>query len=118
MYGRRTPEEFAESLHPDAELHPATAFPETGDYYGREEFLRGVHVWLKEWKTFRFIPEEVVDLGEQVLVRVRFSGRAKASSVELDQTIVHLWSFKAGMPWRLDVFVEERDALQAAQPPG
>jgi hypothetical protein len=114
MYGRRTAEEFAESLHPEAELYPATVVPDTGDYHGRGEFLRGVRHWLEEWETFRFIPEEVVDLGERVLMRVRLSGRAKASGVELDETVFHLWSFKDGMPWRCE-FLDERDALEAAR---
>jgi ketosteroid isomerase-like protein len=114
MYGRRTLEGFADSLHPEAEMHQARAIPDADDYYGREEFVRGVRLWLEEWDAFRYIPEEVTDLGERAFMRVRLSGRAKASGIELDLTIFHVWTFRDGMPWRCDVFWHEEPALEAA----
>ena len=41
MYGRTTLREFAESLHPQAELHQAGVLPDADDYFGRDEFVRG-----------------------------------------------------------------------------
>jgi ketosteroid isomerase-like protein len=114
MYRRRSLAEFADSLHSEAELHQARAIPDTDAYYGREEFVRGVSLWLEEWETFRYIPEDVIDLGQRAFMRVRLSGRAKASGIKLDQTIFHLWTFRGGMPWRCNVFFEEQPALQAA----
>jgi ketosteroid isomerase-like protein len=114
MYRRRNLTEFADSLHPEAELHQARAIPDTDAYYGREEFARGVSLWLEEWERFRYIPEDVIDLGDRAFMRVRLSGRAKASGIELDQMIFHLWSFRDGMPWRCEVFFEEKPALEAA----
>jgi hypothetical protein len=86
MYRRRSLTEFADSLHPEAELHQALAIPDTDAYYGREEFVRGVSLWLEEWERFRYIPEDVIDLGERAIMRVRLSGRAKTSGIKLDQT--------------------------------
>jgi ketosteroid isomerase-like protein len=114
MYAQRSLTEFAEWLHPEAELRQARAIPDTDAYYGREEFVRGVSLWLEEWETFRYIPEEVIDLGERAFMRVRLSGRAKASGIKLDQMIFHLWTFRDGMPWRCEVFFEEKAALEAA----
>jgi hypothetical protein len=114
MYGRRTFEDFARSLHPEAELHQASAIPDTDDYYGRDEFVRGTRRWLEEWETFRYIPQDLIDLGERVLLRVRLVGRAKASGVELDLTAFHLWAFRDGMPWRCEVFLDEGEAREAA----
>jgi ketosteroid isomerase-like protein len=114
MYGRRTLEEFADSIHPDAELHQARAIPDTDDYFGRAEFVRGTSIWLEEWDVFRYIPEEVTDCGERVFMRVRLSGRAKASGIQLDQIIFHVWTFRDGMPWRCEVFWTEGPALEAA----
>jgi ketosteroid isomerase-like protein len=76
--------------------------------------MRGVSLWLEEWATFRFIPEQVIDLGERALMRIRLSGRAKASGIKLDQSLFHVWTFRDGLPWRCDVFVEEEQALEAA----
>lgn len=114
MYGRRTLAEAAELMHPAAEMRQPSALPDTDEYYGREELVRGTRRWLAEWEGFRFAPEEVADLGERALMRVRLSGRGKASGIELDQTVYHLWTFRDGMPWRCEVFVDEDAAQQAA----
>jgi hypothetical protein len=114
MYRRRSLTEFADSLHPAAEFHQARVVPDADDYYGHEEFLRGVSLWLEEWETFRYIPEDVIDLGERAFMRVRLSGRAKGSGIKLDQTVFHLWTFRDGMPWRCDVFFDKKTAIEAA----
>jgi hypothetical protein len=51
LYRTRTFEEFAESLHPDAEMHQAREVPDVDDYHGREEFVRGTRRWLEEWTS-------------------------------------------------------------------
>jgi hypothetical protein len=61
-----------------------------------------------------YIPEYVVDLGGRAFMRVRVTGRAKASGIELHQIVFHLWTFQDGMPWRCEVFFEEKPALEAA----
>jgi ketosteroid isomerase-like protein len=114
MYGRRTLAEFASLMHPEAELHQPSALLDADQYYGREEVVRGTSRWLGESKEFRFIPEEVIDLGERAFMRLRFSGRGKASGIKLEQTVFHLWTFRDGMPWRCDVFIDEDPALKAA----
>jgi len=114
LYRTRTFEEFAESLHPDAEMHQAREVPDADDYFGRQEFVRGTRRWLEEWDDFRFLVESATDLGERVLMRVRVSGRARASGVPLDRTVFHLWTFRDAMPWRLRVFFSEAPAFEAA----
>jgi ketosteroid isomerase-like protein len=114
MYGRRTLADAATLMHPEAEMHQPPALPDTDQYYGREELMRGTHRWLEEWKEYRFTPEEVTDLGDRAFMRVRFSGRARASGIKLDQTVFHLWTFRDGMPWRCEVFADEDRALKAA----
>ena len=41
MYGRRTIAEAAELMHPAAEMRQPSALPDTDEYQGREELLRG-----------------------------------------------------------------------------
>ena len=114
MYRLRSLTKFADSLHPEAELHQARVIPDTDAYYGREEFVRGVSLWLEEWERFRYIPEDVIDLVERAIMRVRLSGRAKASGIKLDQTTFHVWTFRDGVPWRCEVFTDEQRARAAA----
>ncbi len=115
LYRTRTFEEFAESLHPDAEMHQAREVPDVDDYHGREEFVRGTRRWLEEWDEFKFLVEDAADLGERAFMRVKVSGRAKASGVGLDEVVFHhLWTFRDDMPWRLEVYFSEDRALEAA----
>jgi ketosteroid isomerase-like protein len=115
MYGARSLREFAASLHPDAELHQAPEIPDTADYYGRDEFVLGVRRWLEEWDEFEYRPEEVIACGTRVLMRVRLSGRARASGLALEQTLWHVWTFRDGMPWRCDVLWTEEAARAVAE---
>ncbi len=114
LYSSRTLTEAAEWLHPGAEMHQASAIPDADDYYGRDELVRGTNLWLEEWEDFQFTPQRVVDLGDQALMWVRLSGRAKASGIQLDRIAFHLWTFRDGMPWRCEVFLDEYSALEAA----
>jgi len=114
LYDRRTLADAASLMHPDVELHQPPEIPDSDRYYGREELIRGSRRWLEEWEEYRFRPEEVTDLGERAFVRVRFSGRARASGITLEQTVFHLWTFRDGMPWRCEVFADEDRALKAA----
>ena len=66
--------------------------PDTDDYFGREEFLRGTLLWHEEWESFTYRPLEFRDIGERVLIRVRLSGRGSSSGVESNLTLFHLWS--------------------------
>jgi ketosteroid isomerase-like protein len=118
IYACRTLAEFGEALHPDAEFLQDSSIPDTDDYFGRDEFIRGTERWLEEWERFRYIPEEMVDLGEHVYMHVRLRGRAKASGIELDRVIYHLWTFKDGMPWRCEVFFDEAQAREAVRSVG
>ncbi len=95
-------------------MHQISALPDTDHYYGREELVRGTRRFLEAWENYRFIPEEVVDLGERVFMRVHFSGRAKASGIEMEHTVFHLWTFRDGRPWRCETFADEGPALEAA----
>jgi ketosteroid isomerase-like protein len=114
MYGRRSLDDFAESLHPEAQMHQAREVPDADDYYGREEFVRGTRRWLEGWREFRYVAEDVVDLGERAFMRVRLTGRSRAGGVELDDEVFHLWSFRDGKPWRCEVYWDEQEALEAA----
>jgi ketosteroid isomerase-like protein len=115
MYGARSLREFARSLHPHAEMRQAREIPDTADYYGRDDFVRGVRRWLEEWDDFEYRPEEVIDCGERALMRVRLSGRARASGLTLEQTIWHVWTFRDGMPWRCEVLWSEPEARTIAE---
>jgi hypothetical protein len=69
-------------------MRQAREVPDTDDYFGRDELVRGTNRWLEEWEEFRFIAEDLADLGDRrALVRVRLRGRARASGIALDEVV-------------------------------
>jgi len=112
LYASPSAAKFRAALHPDAELHQAREIPDSDDYYGRDEFVRGLERWFEGWEAFRFVPEEFSDHGERLLLQVHLIGQARASGVALDQLVWHVWQFQEGLPWRCDVFFD-RDAAVA-----
>jgi hypothetical protein len=66
----------------------------------------GESVDLPRWK-----PERFIDLQEQVLVRVKFSGRGSKTGHDIETRIAHLWTFEPGEPARLCVYHDWESAL-------
>ena len=62
-----------------------------------------------EWQSR---PEELIDLGDQVLVLARESGIGRASELEFDQKLGHLISFRDGRITRFQVFGSWKRALR------
>ena len=62
----------------------------------------------------RFVPEDVVHLGERVFMRSRMSGHARANGIALHQTAFHIWTFRDEMSWRCEVVSDEKEARNAA----
>jgi hypothetical protein len=40
--------------------------------------------WTSEWDDYELIPEEFADMGDRVVVTVRFRGRGRGSGIEID----------------------------------
>jgi len=60
--------------------------PDPGSWVGLVEMAEGFRTWLGAWEKFRIEAEEYRELDDQrVLVLDHFSGRGKASGLELGQ---------------------------------
>jgi ketosteroid isomerase-like protein len=59
--------------------------------------------------------EELIDVGHQVLVLIRFGGRGRVSGADVEVLVWNLWTFRDGEPVRWTYFGEDRaEALEAA----
>lgn len=83
---------------------------------------RGPAQILRFWEgldeTFdelRLDPQEFVDAGEHVAVRLRFFGRGKGSGAELDTEMYHqVTTFRDAMMVRIEYVTSWEEALEAA----
>jgi ketosteroid isomerase-like protein len=104
-----------ETLHPAAELHQAPEQADAGSYHGRDEFVRGLALWLSAWEKPQFAPLDVREAGSGVVMRVRVSGKGKASGIETASEFFHAWTLLDGKPYRCFVRSTEAEALKAAR---
>jgi ketosteroid isomerase-like protein len=104
-----------ETLHPAAELHQPPHVADTDSYYGRDEFVRGLALWLSAWEKPRFEPLDVREAGSGVVMRVRVSGKGKASGIETASEFFHAWTLLDGKPHRCSVRSTEAEARKAAR---
>ena len=74
--------------------------------------------WFGLDETFeelRLDPQEAVDAGDQVAIRLRYYGRGKASGLEIEGELYHqVTTFRDGMMVRIEYFSTWPEALEAA----
>jgi ketosteroid isomerase-like protein len=85
-----------------------------GTRWGPEGFLRSTEEALEAFEDFRVEAEDFVDAGEAVVVPVRLSGRGRASGVEMEMRLAHLWVLRDGKVVRSEIYNTTEEALRAA----
>ncbi len=79
---------------------------------GVREFFRD---WVSDFDDFRSDVEEWIDAGDSVIAAVRVSGRGKKSGIAVDSRDWHAWTLRDGKMWRLRIYAERREALEAVR---
>lgn len=81
---------------------------------GRDARVRFEVKWRAEWGDFAYVPEELIDLGTQVLVIGRMRGSGPSSGAAFDIEWADLFTVDGGRVVREQVFLEHAEALQTA----
>jgi ketosteroid isomerase-like protein len=82
---------------------------------GPEEIRRFWEGLDETFDELRLDPQEIVDAGDRVAVRLRFYGRGKGSGAELDTEMYHqVTTFRDGTMVRIEYFTSWAQALEAA----
>jgi ketosteroid isomerase-like protein len=67
------------------------------------------------WERLAFDATEISELDEdRVIAVVHTAGRAKATGIEIDQELTHVWTMRGGKAVRLETYSTKREALEAA----
>ena len=106
--------EVADLLTPDFLFVSVVAGREFRGVEGLEEWYEDVCSYYDDlgWEIL-----EVTDVGEQDVIRWRFSGRSKASGVEFDTEMSQLWSYRDGLASRVEVFPDAEGAMSTVRQP-
>jgi ketosteroid isomerase-like protein len=81
---------------------------------GPGELMAKWQRWESDWEWLETVFEEFIDAGDQVVVTVRYSGRGRASGVELQDRLFEVHTLRDGKCVRKRDFRERSEALEAA----
>jgi ketosteroid isomerase-like protein len=100
--------------HPAADLLPPDL---ERVFHGRDGYLRLWRYWLDAFEDIRWDPEEILDLGDKLLVTTQQRGHGSGSGVAVSKPVFQLFTFRGGMVIRQEDFLDRSQALQAARLP-
>jgi ketosteroid isomerase-like protein len=80
--------------------------------------FEGTQEWISDtrevWENYEQKLEEILDLGENVVVVVRIAGRGGGSGVPVSQDLAVVWTFVGDKAVRARSFTSRAEALEAA----
>ena len=99
----------------DIVWHQAQGLPHGGVYHGLAAVRAAVFDPLDEewWEDFKADPDEVIGLGDDVVVLGRYTARAKVTGAPLDVPFAHVWRFRDGRAVRFHQFTDTRGWVEA-----
>jgi ketosteroid isomerase-like protein len=100
-----------ERLGPDFEFHLVWDGRVLRGFEGTQEWIADTR---ETWEGYRQKLEEIVDLGEHVVVVVSISGRGGESGVPVGQELAVVWTFDGDRAVRARSFTSRAEAFAAA----
>ena len=82
--------------------------------HGRDERLRFQARWGEDWGTWRIEPEDLIDFGDRVLMLGRVESSGLRSGAAADTECAFLFTHSAGRAIREQVFLSQKEGLEAA----
>jgi ketosteroid isomerase-like protein len=103
----------SEFCAPDIEYHPAAEDPDAGTLRGRQAAKRFFEEWLEMFEGMRFETEDYIDVvDERVFVWSRWTGRGRASGVDADWHVAHIYTIRDGQIVRVEEYYDKAEALE------
>ncbi|HET8823240.1 MAG TPA: nuclear transport factor 2 family protein [Thermoleophilaceae bacterium] len=113
-YNRRDFDAAVADFHPQVEW----VLPARQDFdscVGPRQIIRFWEGIDETFDELKLLPQEHVDAGDRVAVRLRHFGRGKGSGIELDTELYHqVTTFEDGLIVRFDYVATWQEALQLA----
>jgi ketosteroid isomerase-like protein len=99
---------------PDIRVRPRPAEPDAAEEYrGLDGLMEYAINWYSQWDEYESEPIELLDAGEQVVVRARERGFVERTGVEVLEDFSHSFRFRDGkvVEWRM--YDSHEQALEA-----
>jgi len=98
-------------LDPGIEWHEPAPSPDAGTCQGRESFERFLRGWLESFDEFRVEPQRIVEQDDRLIAVVRQTWKGRASGLEIEATLAHVWTVADGRAIRWEAVGEPEEAL-------
>jgi ketosteroid isomerase-like protein len=89
-------------------------WPGQREYKGIEGARRFLHEWLDVWDDWELTLEELHGAGEQVVAIVSQRARSKTTGMRVDMTFAQVFTLRDGKQFRMQMYAEPSQALEAA----
>jgi ketosteroid isomerase-like protein len=103
---------FLKAAHLDVEWREDPAWPGSATYRGIEQVRQ---VILDRMATLDFDQqtEDLIDVGDKVVVLVRWVGRGKVSGAQGEISMAMVWTVREQAITRVEFFLDRAEALEA-----
>jgi ketosteroid isomerase-like protein len=101
-----------DAFHPEVEWAPLEA--EGKVFYGRAGMINILEAWYEAMDEWSAEPEDIVDLGGQVLMTIRVRARGRTSGVRIEERGYAIFRTRDGKVLRCDEFADLQAAREAA----
>jgi ketosteroid isomerase-like protein len=89
----------------------------TGTTFKGPEGLRSFfEEWLENWEEYRTEPVEVTEVGDEMLVHARQTGKGKLSGIEIDQDLFVVVRMRDGKFVEYRLYTQREGALASMGP--
>jgi ketosteroid isomerase-like protein len=103
-------------VDPEIEWVEPPDSPDSGTHRGPGGIAFSMERWREPFDSWTMSLAEVREVSEgKVLALGRQYGRARGSEVEIEAPIFHVWTIRGGKAVRMQMFLNEAEALAAAQ---
>jgi ketosteroid isomerase-like protein len=86
----------------------------SGVYRGHDGVRQFIRAWIAPFESYYARPEEFIDAGDDVVVRLRQGGRGKQSGVEVEMPPYwQVYRLRDGRAVRIEVYSDHAEALEA-----
>ena len=113
-YFRGDMESVFRLVDPEIVVMQPPEMPDAMPRHGHAGVMEAIAVWPEQWDDYQLEIVQIVDAGDNVVVRTHQRGRGKGSGVEVEDEIWFVLGFRDERiaEWRM--FGVEREALEAA----
>lgn len=87
--------------------------PDAGEYHGIDGMFRWQADWESSWESWRWEPEEFIDVGDRVVAVLRVYAKGRGSGVDVERLDGAVWTMRDAKGIRLDYYGSKAHALEA-----